>query len=141
MLRASFYLLTRGGEARLLTTCRLIDKAVSSGLNVYLQVEDDHEAHLCDDWLWQFRAESFLPHHRMGTPPFVGAPVLIGLKTPAESDGVCVNISRRPIDNLAQFQRLLEVVAPDEAARQAARQRWRQYKQQGFILETHELRD
>lgn len=140
MLRVDFYLLTAATlEARLLAACRLTAKAVNSGQRVFIQMENANEAEACDDWLWSFRPESFIPHHRLGDGEFINAPVLIGLSAPAESDGVLLNLSKRQPQALAQFQRVLEVVGNDEASKQAGRLRWQYYKQQGFSLEKHDL--
>lgn len=140
MLRVDFYLLTATTpDARLLAACRLTTKAVGAGQRVFIQVENDSEAEACDDWLWSFRPESFIPHHRLGDGGFINAPVLIGLKTPAEGDGVLINLSKRQPQGLAQFQRVLEVIGNDEASKQAGRLRWQYYKQQGFSLEKHDL--
>lgn len=140
MLRASFYVLNHAdAERRFLTLCKLTAKAIASSQRVYIQAQDEADAIQCDEWLWSFQAESFLPHHRVGDGPFVAAPILIALQTPAESDGICINLSQRNINNLAQFQRILELVTSAEPARQAARQRWLYYKQQGFTLEKHDL--
>ncbi len=140
MLRIDFYLLAEQTlDARLLALCKLTSKAVTNGYRVSIQVEDDGEAQACDEWLWSYKPESFLAHHRVGDGAFIAAPVLISLQTLAESDGVCVNISKRQPQGLAQFQRVLEVVGNDEASKQAARLRWQYYKQQGFSLEKHDL--
>lgn len=140
MLRVDFYLLTTAtADSRLLAACRLTAKALASGQHVFIQTEDDAEAQACDDWLWSFRPESFVPHHRLGDGAFVNAPVLIALATPAAADGVLLNLSTRQPRGLAQFQRILEVIGNDETSRQAARLRWQYYKQQGFSLEKHDL--
>ncbi len=140
MLRVDFYLLTADTlDARLNAACRLTNKALSSGQRVFIQTESADEASTCDDWLWSFKPESFVPHHRLGDGAFIAAPVLIGLQTSAESDGVCLNLSTRQPQNIAQFLRILEVVGNDEASKQAARLRWQYYKQQGFSPEKHDL--
>lgn len=140
MLRVDFYVLTATTpDARLSAACRLVNKALNNGQRVYIQAEDDEQAAACDDWLWSYQPDSFIAHHRVGDGAFIAAPVLIALKTPAEGDGICLNLSTRQPQNLAQFQRLLEVVGSDEASKQAARLRWQYYKHQGFSLEKHNL--
>ena len=141
MLRVDFYVLSEStADARLLAVCKLTAKAVANGHRVFIQTENEDEAKACDDWLWSYKPESFLAHHRVGDGAFIAtAPVFISLQTPTESDGVCLNISTRQPQSLAQFHRLLEVVGNDEASKQAARLRWQYYKQQGFSLEKHDL--
>jgi DNA polymerase-3 subunit chi len=140
VLRVDFYLLAANTlDARLSAACRLANKALASGQRVYIQAENADEAMACDDWLWSYKPESFVPHHCLGDGAFIAAPVLIGLQTPSASDGVCLNLSVRQPQGLAQFQRVLEVVGSDEASKKAARLRWQYYKQQGFSLEKHDL--
>jgi len=140
VLQVNFYLLsTNSVESRLLTACRLVDKALQAGQRVFIQLENDTDAQACDEWLWSFKAESFIPHHRLGDGQFIDAPVLLGLKTPVEADGVLLNLSTRAPQGLAQFQRVLEVIANDEQLKQAGRSRWQYYRQQGFRLEKYDL--
>lgn len=140
MLRVDFYLLTQHHlDARLLAACRLSQKALQAGQRVFIQAEDHSEALACDEWLWTFKAESFLPHHRLGDGAFIDAPILIGLTTPAQADGVLLNLSTRQPKGLAQFSRVLEVISNEEVHKQQGRLRWRYYQQQGFILEKHDL--
>ncbi|WP_170106958.1 DNA polymerase III subunit chi [Agitococcus lubricus] len=126
-------------DARLLTTCRLTAKALSAGHRLFIQAENEADALACDEWLWTFKPETFVPHHRIGDGQFILAPVLIGLKTPPEADGILINLSQRQPQGLAQFQRILEIIGHDETSKQAGRQRWQFYKQQGFSLDKHTL--
>jgi DNA polymerase-3 subunit chi len=38
-----------------------------------------------------------------------------------------------------QFERILEIVSGDDADKQSARQRWRQYQAAGHILHAHDI--
>lgn len=140
MLRVDFYLLTQHHvEARLLAACRLSQKALHAGQRVFIQVEDHNEAIAYDEWLWSFKAESFLPHHRLGDGSFIDAPILIGLHTPHQADGVLLNLSTRQPQSLAQFSRVLEIIDSADTSKHKGRLRWQYYKQQGFLLEKHDL--
>ncbi len=140
MLRVDFYLLSQAtADARLLATCRLSQKVLQTGQRLFIQAENEADAQSCDEWLWTFKAESFLPHHRLGDGAFIDAPILIGLTTPAQADGVLLNLSTRQPKGLAQFSRVLEVISNEEVHKQQGRLRWRYYQQQGFILEKHDL--
>ena len=140
MLRVDFYLLTQHHlDARLLAACRLSQKALQAGQRVFIQAEDHSEALACDEWLWTFKAESFLPHHYLGDERFIDAPILIGLATPPQADGVLLNLSTRQPQGLAQFSRVLVVLDYADTSKHKGRLRWQHYKQQGFLLEKHDL--
>lgn len=140
MLRVDFYLLSQAtADARWLAMCRLSQKVLQTGQRLFIQTENEADAQSCDEWLWTFKAESFLPHHRLGDGAFIDAPILIGLTTPAQADGVLLNLSTRQPKGLAQFSRVLEVISNEEVHKQQGRLRWRYYQQQGFILEKHDL--
>lgn len=140
MLQVDFYLLTTSPvESTLTVACRLAEKALHTGQRVFIQLNNEADAHVCDERLWTFKAESFVAHHRLGDGTFIDAPVLLGLNTPPEADGVLINLSTRLPQGLAQFQRVLEVIANDEQIKQAGRSRWQYYKQQGFRLNKHDL--
>ena len=140
MPRASFYLVARAEpDFFLQTACKLAEKAVSSGQKLFIQTRDEAQSLEMDEWLWSFRPESFLPHHRLGDGPFVDAPILLGRNPPAGRQGICLNVSDAMVREPAGFERILELVGPDEAARVSARKRWRHYQQQGFSLDKHDL--
>ena len=140
MSRASFYLLANPDAGTYLqTACKLAEKAVASGQPLFIQTRDESQARELDEWLWSYRPESFLPHHRLGDGPFIDAPVLLGGNPPPGRQGICLNVSNAAIAGLAGFQRVLELVGPEADARQSARERWRSYQQQGFSLDKHDL--
>lgn len=140
MLRVDFYLLSQTtADACWLATCRLSQKVLQTSQRLFIQAENAADAQSCDEWLWTFKAESFLPHHCLGDGAFVDAPILIGLTPPAQADGVLLNLSTRQPKGLAQFSRVLEVISNQEAHKQQGRSRWRYYQQQGFFLEKHDL--
>ena len=52
---------------------------------------------------------------------------------------VLINLGDTLPADYARYARVLEVVAPDELGRQAARQRFRQYKSLGIAPSAHDL--
>ena len=55
------------------------------------------------------------------------------------SRDVIVNIDHDMLTEFTHCQRLAEIVWPADEAKQAARERYRQYKSQGFQVKTHTL--
>lgn len=138
--RASFYLLKQDSPERLMqTACRLAARAVAEGKTLFIQTTDEAQAAALDEWLWSFPAESFLPHQRLDRDDVLSAPVRLGPKMAAPFGDICLNVSNRPVEHPERYQRVLELFAPDDASRQAARQRWQNYKQLGFSLDHNEV--
>jgi DNA polymerase III subunit chi len=52
---------------------------------------------------------------------------------------VLVNLGDAVPDGFEGFERLIEVVTPDDADRQQARQRWKHYATRGYSITRHDL--
>ena len=141
MPRIDFYVLPdQRDNGRALLACRLADKAYSLGHTVYLLTASEMQAAALDDLLWTFRQDSFIPHERY---PFAGAessPVLVGAAAPtAINTQVLVNLTDTFPEDFERFERVVELVDqhPDVLAK--SRERFRQYRERGFIPESHKL--
>lgn len=140
-MEITFYVLadTDPGK-RLQTACRIIDKAFQQKHSIYVHARDQAEAEQLDELLWTFRAESFIPHHLVGDGPTPPPPVRIGWQQiPGEARDVLINLHAAAPDNPGRFRRIVEIVGGDEPMREAARSHWRQYKQQGYPVVSHNL--
>jgi DNA polymerase III subunit chi len=123
-------------------TGRLLRKAWRSGARVAVFAPAPWLARL-DQSLWTDDALGFVPHARVPagsagpgmerTPIWLCAP---GQAAPADST-VAVNVAVDEIDAFAWFERLVEVVATDEAEVQAARERWRAWRDRGATIALH----
>jgi DNA polymerase-3 subunit chi len=140
-MEITFYVLAdSSAEARLGTACRLIEKTFRHKHQVYVQVSDRAEAERLDELLWTFKAESFIPHHLVGDGPTPPPPVRIGHGAlPPEARDLLVNLGPTVPAGFERFRRVLEIVGGGEETREAARQHWRQYKQQGYAVSSHNL--
>lgn len=141
MTRVDFYLLRDTGEsARALFACRLTEKAVQQGHQVYINTESTLQLQQLDDLLWTFRAGSFLPHAvDDGEGHGATAVLLAHGKEPADSHDVLVNLSNDVPAFFSRFNRVAELVGGDEKQRAEARNRYRFYKDRGYTLNTHEI--
>ena len=140
-MEITFYVLagTDVGE-RLHTACRIISKAFQQKHIIYVHARDKAEAEQLDELLWTFRAESFIPHHLVGDGPTPPPAVRIGWQQiPAEARDVLINLSADAPEPPNRFRRIIEIVGGDEPMREAARNHWRQYKQQGYPVTSHNL--
>lgn len=126
---------------KLAYACRLLRKAVGSGAR--LVVVGDAET-LCqlDLALWTFAPLEFLPHCLLPAAPelVAASPVVLTDGTHAlPHHAVLVNLGDGVPDGFERFERLIEVVGPDEHDRQTARMRWKHYAQRGYAIVRHDL--
>jgi DNA polymerase III subunit chi len=123
--------------------CRLLRKAWHARARVLVTAPPDTLAAL-DAALWTFEAQSFVPHLRLPAPDAAAAgsadlsdladlvartPIWLAETPPAgERPPVLVNLGAVPPAGADDFARVIEIVAPDDEARRAGRQRWRHYE-------------
>lgn len=141
MTQVDFYILNESAdEARPLFACRLAEKAYKQGHHIYINTESAPQLKQLDDLLWTFRPGSFLPHAVYATATDAEQPILLGHAL--EPDGpadVLVNLDSAVPPWFSRFNRVAELVGNDEAARTAARDRYRFYQDRGYTLNTHKL--
>ncbi len=143
MTRVDFYLLPPGPEGPEGFACRLAEKAWRQGLRVHLRAPDAESARALDRMLWTYRAGSFVPHALAGELP-EGAeedrPVLLGgpeEPPPEPWRDLLINLAGDIPSWFDAFRRLAEPVPPD--GREAARVRYRLYRERGCELHAHDL--
>ncbi len=141
MARADFYLIAkeRFREEPLLLVCELAKKAYAANLPMLVLARDTAQAEALDDLLWSFDADEYLPHQIAGmdegdedTPILIATPdmdiptrpLLVNLRDAAPAGG---------------FERVLEVVPADPAARGPLRERWKHYQALGFEVNKHDM--
>jgi len=141
MTRVDFYLTQASNEQqRLLTACRLAEKAYQLGHHVFIYSDKPEQAQQLDGLLWTFRSRSFLPHTGSDADDAASYPVVIGMQHREEAaHDVMINLAESIPDCFSRFERVAEVVSGIENERQAARKRFKFYRDRGYVLETHEL--
>lgn len=127
-------------EDKLQTACRLAAVAVRQGLRVRVFTPDAATTEKLDRLLWTFPATGFLPHCRAGDHLAPATPVILDhLPDPLVHDQVLVNLCPDWPPFFSRFQRLVEIVGPDEPDRQAGRERFRFYRDRGYEIRHHDL--
>ncbi len=120
--------------------CVLTAKAVSSGHRVSVLIPDGRRAQQFDYLLWSFQPLAFIPHVGAQSPLAAETPVVIATDARAlPHQDVLINLGDQVPAGYERYNRVLEVVAPDELGRQAARNRFRQYKSLGLSPSAHDL--
>lgn len=123
---------------------RLLRKAYRGGARVAVTGASTLLGEL-DRLLWLIDPLEFIPHWRgdsvAALPERLAATPVLLLGRPAPDRGhtVLVNLGETLVPGWERFERVIEVVSRSEAERASARERWRQYREQGVSIERHEV--
>lgn len=143
MTRVDFYLLAGADAAeRARFACRLADKAYRLGHRVFIHTASAEQTRELDDLLWTFAQNSFVPHAPCHNGDDPAPPVLLGhdAEPPAASD-VLINLAADVPLFFSRFERVAELVDDEPAVREQARTRYSFYKERGYPLSTHEIKN
>ena len=139
-MRVDFYLLTQNNpEIFWLTVCRLLEKAYKKQHQIFVYCKQKQDAEHLDELLWTFKPESFIPHHLQGEGPEPPPTIQIGQSEPRGFSDILVNLSDHIPPFYTRFQRVIEIVAADEAAKIISREHFRTYRQAGIMPNTFPL--
>jgi DNA polymerase-3 subunit chi len=140
MTRVDFY---HNAADRLQTTLRIINKAYRQGVSMLVYVPDAKLGQEIDRLLWSHPAGSFLPHCSADSPLTAVTPVVIAgevaVDTPPLHDELLINLGEEIPPGFSRFERVVEIVTTDDAARAAGRARYRHYRDRGYPITTHDL--
>ena len=141
MTRIDFYLTQAGNiKQRMLTACKLAEKATRLGHKVFIHTDQAEQATALDELLWTFRPGSFLPHTTADADDAQSHPIIIGCaQEPGPVHDILINLAASTPDFFTRFERVAEIVGGTEDDKQAARERFRFYRDRGYALETHDL--
>jgi len=142
MTRVDFYVLPEDGEDdALAVACRLCEKAVAAGSRVHVHAPGAEIADQVDRLLWIYKQGGFIAHERLGgTLEEPVPPVLVGDgEAPPSHRDVLINLGADVPAAFASYQRVLEVVGGDAAARNRSRSRFKAYRDAGCQPETHKI--
>lgn len=139
MPRIEFYVLSTAVPAeRLRAASQLAMKAWRAGLPVFLRGSDAAQCVELDDWLWRFKAESFVPHNLYQDD--AQAPVVIGMdEEPSSVQGVLINLGSTLSPQVERFSRVIEIVNQEPDLLTACRENFRSYRQRGYDPKRVEL--
>jgi DNA polymerase-3 subunit chi len=138
----SFYILpTSSDQGRFQFACKLAEKVYRTKNKVYILTNTETQSQKLDNLLWSFRAGSFVPHHvYTESTPGAESWVLIGsTNAPENWQKTIINLSNTCPENLGQSERILEILDNDETIKQLGRERYKEYKQSGFNINTYNI--
>ena len=139
MPRVDFYIL---GESHPPSrfACTLTARALQDRLRVHIHARSREDAANLDSLLWTFRDISFVPHALADDPAAGSAPVVLGWQGMIPGPGaLLINLTDELPGFAPHFERVLELVGNDDRQKQLARQRFRQYREQGWEIHSHEI--
>jgi DNA polymerase-3 subunit chi len=132
-MRVDFYEMTGRFTDPLHVACVLVGKAWPKTNDIAVVGSQDQLAAL-DDRLWAEPGGRFLPH---GIDDPI-APIHLHAQAPARA-ALLINLDAASPLPTGRYERVLEIVPPDEGARPALRKRWTAWKQAGADLHHHRL--
>jgi len=127
-------------ENKLQTACTLTAKALARGMRVMLFTPDSATTDRLSKLIWSAPATGFVPHCRSTDRLAPVTPVIVDhVAEPLIHDQVLVNLCDQTPPFFSRFQRLVEIVGTEEVDREAARTRFRFYRDRGYEIRTHNL--
>ena len=130
-------------KASLILACRILEKAYIKNNKVYVHVPDEATAHQFDELLWTFHDISFVPHHLVYEKHESKSPIEIGFTKdhkPIYHQDILLNLDTTIPPFFGDFERIIEIVSEDPKQKENARNKYRQYKQQGYEIKTNDIK-
>lgn len=140
MMQIDFYILeTESRQKSLFFACGLLEKIEQ---RVYIHTDSLQEAERIEGLLWTYKDDSFLPHNIYHPQDDCPPHIQIGYReeAPINHQEVLLNLSANIPLFYVQFVRVMEIVFSDALVQQSARERYKQYRDQGYAITTHKLK-
>ena len=137
MTRIDFY---RYAEDKQRFACRLAAKAVAAASRVVVYSPDAKALESLDRALWTYQVTGFVPHCFVASPLAAETPVILsstGEGLPHHD--VLLNLADEWPAFFASFERVLEIVATDEADKELARSRYVFYQKRGYDIRVNAI--
>ena len=133
-----------GSNDKLQTACRLCAKAVQQNMTVLIYALDTTVLEQLDQLLWSFAPTSFIPHCdiRADSELVSATPVILSNRIPpGRRFDVLLNLHQQQPPGFDQFSRLIEIADTSPEGKQAARARYRFYKDTNHPIQHFNLDD
>jgi len=128
-------------KSRLQVACRLVIKAISQKINVTIFAPEDSVARAMDRLLWTNQATAFVPHCFSADRLAIETPVIIASNLDNSGpDELLLNLADTCPTAFGRYRRLIEIVSTEDSNQDAARRRWRHYKERGYEVNHVNLR-
>lgn len=140
MPRADFYIVAEQTTPYRFV-CQVAERVRKEGCDIYIHAASREAAATIDDLLWTFRDTSFLPHASVDATDSVGdSPIIIGWEgEQAQQRQVLINLSGAVPEHAENYERIIEIVPSDPAERNQARARYKDYRDKGLEMHSHNV--
>lgn len=125
-------------EARIILTCRLLEKSLAKKHRVLIQVNDKDDAEQLSEKIWGFRPESFLAHGFLNEHPKNQIEIGWTNDHGSQSD-ILIQLSDEIPEFFSRFNRVIEITCNTPAIITPTRLHFRFYKERGYPLKHHKL--
>lgn len=124
------------------TACRIVTKGYGLRHSIVVCCPDADSAQRIDRLLWTSPATGFIPHCSSADALAAVTPVIIDHRGEEPvHDQVLVNLRDDRPSFFGRFERLIEIVSLDDADRLRARERFRFYRDRGYEIRAHDLKE
>lgn len=106
---------------------------------VALICDTKSQAEHWDEHLWQQPNDAFIAHNLRGEGPSSGAPVTLLWPPVSEAKTVMINLSSEQLNLPRTTQHIIEFVPTDDAAKQAAREKYKAYQAAGCTMQFKQI--
>lgn len=144
MTEVDFYIIgDNSPSSRELFACKISEKAYMKGHNIFIHTENENQSKVIDDLLWTFRQGSFIPHETKNDEDIdTIASVIISSNSPNNNQSdVLINLNQDVPIFFSNFERVTEIVSPDEEIKLSARNRYRFYQERGYTIRSHNMEE
>ncbi|MGC9422068.1 MULTISPECIES: DNA polymerase III subunit chi [Vibrio] len=146
MTTATFYLISADSPQATPTGFKdyvvyLAQYFARQGAKIYIQCRDKKQAEQLAEQFWQVKPEDFLAHNLVGEGPKYGTHIEIGYPEvrPSRNRQLVINLADNHTTFANAFTEVVDFVPSEEKAKQQARERYKQYRQAGYQLQTIEI--
>lgn len=137
-MQVDFYILEASSNAQSwFFACQLLEKIYANQQIAYIHTNSREEAERFDALLWTYREDSFLPHQLVQTSADFSSPIVIGYEETIFHGDILLNLSKSIPSFHHQFSQIIEIVFSEPVVQQLARERYKQYRDQGYKITTH----
>jgi len=140
MAQADFYVLPAADPAaRQRFLCRLAEKIVPAGHQLHIHCDSKQQAIELDRLLWEFKAESFIPHCLVDSEQ--SAPVQLGWELDQiDPERVFVNMTEQLPESVLSIERVVEIVVQTPEILAATRNHYKQYQAHDYHINMNDMR-
>lgn len=115
---------------KLLTAAMLTETLYREKKRLCIVFDDKEQALAFDEYLWQFKPNSFIPHNLIDESLYPPPPVLVGtVSQTIPNTDVLINLSTQTLTT--RTKQLIEIIAKDDPELDRLRAAYREYQRHG----------